>query len=171
MVGVTISLLIYAIVGHDVASSFKFQSDVFFNYFLPPIIFNSGYTMRKKSFFNNLGNVSVFGLAVTLVCFIIYSAAGVALLYGKLLVTNYYAIRTETKIEDEENPQIIDITIMQMLLFTALLCSSDVIAAVSIVDYTKQPKLFSCIFGEGVVNDIVSIILFNTVLQLQSVTF
>ena len=86
-------------------------------------------------------------------------------------MTNYYEIRTETKIEDEENPQIIDITIMQMLLFTALLCSSDVIAAVSIVDYTKQPKLFSCIFGEGVVNDIVSIILFNTVLQLQSVTF
>ena len=58
-----------------------------------------------------------------------------------------------------------------MLLFTALLCSSDVVAAVSIVDYTKQPKLFSCIFGEGVVNDIVSIILFYTVLQLQSVTF
>lgn len=60
---------------------------------------------------------------------------------------------------------------MQVLLFTALLCSSDVVAAVSIVDYTQQPKLYSCIFGEGVVNDIVSIILFNTVLQLQSVTF
>lgn len=56
-------------------------------------------------------------------------------------------------------------------MITALLCSSDVVAAVSIVDYTKQPKLFSCIFGEGVINDIVSIILFNTILSLQSVTF
>ena len=58
-----------------------------------------------------------------------------------------------------------------MLLITALLCSSDVVAAVSIVDYTQQPKLFSCIFGEGVVNDIVSIILFNTILNLQEVEF
>ena len=43
------------------------------------------------------------------------------------------------------------------------MCSSDVIAAVSIVKYDEQPDLFSCIFGEGVVNDAVSIILFNAV--------
>ena len=60
--------------------------------------------MRKKSFFNNLGNVSVFGLAVTLVCFVIYSAAGFALLQGKLLVTNYYAKRIGQTVEEEENP-------------------------------------------------------------------
>ena len=58
-----------------------------------------------------------------------------------------------------------------MLLFTALLCSSDVVAAVSIVSYEAQPKLFSCIFGEGVFNDIVSIILFNTVESLQGASF
>lgn len=58
-----------------------------------------------------------------------------------------------------------------MLLFTALLCSSDVVAAVSIVSYEAQPKLYSCIFGEGVFNDIVSIILFNTVSALQSADF
>ena len=56
---------------------------------------------------------------------------------------------------------------MPLLLFTSLLCSSDVVAAVSIVSYNDQPKLYSCIFGEGVVNDIVSIILFNTVKGLQ----
>jgi len=57
------------------------------------------------------------------------------------------------------------------MLFTSLLCSSDVVAAVSIVDYHEQPKLYSCIFGEGVFNDIVSIILFNTVNSLQNSTF
>lgn len=49
------------------------------------------------------------------------------------------------------------------MIVCALLCSSDVVAAVSIVSYEEQPKLYSCIFGEGVFNDIVSIILFNTV--------
>ena len=53
-----------------------------------------------------------------------------------------------------------------MLLFTALMASSDTVAAVSIVDYDSQPKLYSCIFGEGVFNDIVSIVLFKTVEQL-----
>merc|ERR1711957_220160 len=57
------------------------------------------------------------------------------------------------------------------MLFTSLLCSSDVVAAVSIVDYHGQPKLYSCIFGEGVFNDIVSIILFNTVNSLQDAQF
>jgi len=38
-----------------------------------------------------------------------------------------------------------------------------VIAAISMISYNDQPKLFSIIYGEGVFNDIVSIILFNTV--------
>ena len=66
---------------------------------------------------------------------------------------------------------LVDIKLMPMLLFTSLLCSSDVVAAVSIVSYSEQPKLYSCIFGEGVVNDIVSIILFNCILGLQEKSF
>jgi sodium/hydrogen exchanger-like protein 6/7/sodium/hydrogen exchanger 8 len=51
----------------------------------------------------------------------------------------------------------------EVLSVCALLCSSDVIAAISMINYADQPKLFSIVYGEGVFNDIVSIILFNTV--------
>jgi len=34
------------------------------------------------------------------------------------------------------------------------------------ISYTDQPKLFSIVYGEGVFNDIVSIIMFNTVQSL-----
>ena len=51
----------------------------------------------------------------------------------------------------------------ECLLMCSLLCSSDVIAAVSLISFDKSPKLFSVVFGEGIVNDAVSIILFNTV--------
>jgi sodium/hydrogen exchanger-like protein 6/7/sodium/hydrogen exchanger 8 len=51
----------------------------------------------------------------------------------------------------------------QILSICSLLCSSDVIAAISMISYNDQPKLFSIVYGEGVFNDIVSIILFNTV--------
>ena len=47
----------------------------------------------------------------------------------------------------------------------SLLCSSDVIAAISLISYDEQPKLFSIVFGEGITNDAVSIILFNTVMK------
>ena len=45
----------------------------------------------------------------------------------------------------------------------SLLCATDVIAAVSLLNPKKQPKLFSMVFGEGIINDAVCIILFNTV--------
>ena len=54
---------------------------------------------------------------------------------------------------------------MEILLMCSLLCSSDVIAAVSLIKPKEQPKLFSLVFGEGIVNDAVSIILFNTVVK------
>jgi NhaP-type Na+/H+ or K+/H+ antiporter len=52
----------------------------------------------------------------------------------------------------------------------SLLCSSDVIAAVSLVSFEKEPDLYSIIFGEGITNDAVSIILFNTVMKYTSKT-
>jgi NhaP-type Na+/H+ or K+/H+ antiporter len=146
--------------------------------------------MRKKKFFANLGNVALFGLVVTLVCFVIYSAmAYIVINHFGLMMTNYYDINyhdseyTSTNPNASasnagtpivvlvQNPMPIVVPTMQILLLCALLCSSDVVSAVSIVDYKQQPKLYSCIFGEGVFNDIVSIILFNTVEQLQSVQF
>jgi len=126
--------------------------------------------MYKKTFFKNLGNVAVFGLVVTLVCFVLYSFFGWLLLQKiGLEMHNPYCENNGINPciingAHYENPQSITMPTMQILLFTALLCSSDVVAAVSIVDYTQQPKLYSCIFGEGVFNDIVSIILFNTVI-------
>jgi sodium/hydrogen exchanger-like protein 6/7/sodium/hydrogen exchanger 8 len=52
---------------------------------------------------------------------------------------------------------------MEVFLMCSLLCSTDVIAAVSLINPAEQPKLFSLVFGEGITNDAVSIILFQTV--------
>ena len=52
-------------------------------------------------------------------------------------------------------------------MISSLLCSSDVIAAISIVKYEEQPKLFSIIFGEGIVNDAIALILFQSVAVIK----
>ena len=164
ILGIIWSVSFYAIYGDDpnLINAYGFRDNLFFYAILPPLIFNSGFNMKRKKFFQNLGNIMIFGLVVTLVCFFIYSAAS----YGAQ--TLFYIPMNSTQSNLSTRVQL---PVMHLLLFTSLLCSSDVVAAVSIVDYEAQPKLFSCIFGEGVFNDIIAIVLFSIVSRLQLVKF
>ena len=63
---------------------------------------------------------------------------------------------------------ILNLTTLEIILMCSLLCSTDVIAAVSLINPVEQPKLFSLVFGEGITNDAVSIILFNTVVTFTA---
>jgi NhaP-type Na+/H+ or K+/H+ antiporter len=47
--------------------------------------------------------------------------------------------------------------------FSATICATDSVAALTIIKPEKYPKLFSVVFGEGMVNDAVAIILFKVV--------
>jgi len=164
ILGLVISIILWFACGgpqgdDSLSSTFKFSSSFFMDFMLPPLVFNAGYTMRKKKFFDNLGNISMNGLCVTIFCFIIYGIGGIFLVSLDLTMVNY----SENNQLGEDTSKPISVTVFQSLLFAGLLCSSDVVAAVSIVDYEQQPKLYSLCFGEGVFNDIVSIILYNTV--------
>lgn len=102
--------------------------------------------------------------------FVIYSILTYLLVTNfEITMTNYYALQHD--IDVGPNPAPFSLNTMRLCVVTSLLCSTDVVAAVSIVDYSKQPKLYSVIFGEGIVNDIVCIILFNTIINLQAVDF
>lgn len=48
------------------------------------------------------------------------------------------------------------------MFISSIFCSSDIIAAITIVKFEDQPKLFSIILGEGLFNDAVAVILFET---------
>ena len=76
--------------------------------------------------------------------------------YFSLVISWKFGCRIET---------VLDLKTLEVLLMCSLLCSSDVIAAVSLIKPKEQPKLFSLVFGEGIVNDAVSIILFQTVVK------
>ena len=51
LVGICFSFAFYNANKDSDASVFKFDEAVFFNFFLPPIIFNSGFNMRRRKFF------------------------------------------------------------------------------------------------------------------------
>jgi NhaP-type Na+/H+ or K+/H+ antiporter len=51
----------------------------------------------------------------------------------------------------------------ECLLLASVLCATDTVAALSIVKEKSFPTLNSILFGEGVVNDAVAILLFHAV--------
>ena len=132
--------------------------------------------MRRKKFFKNIGTIMKLGFVATLLCCTVYSA----MMYGALKIGWMKRYHPECDKDPNNSSKVIpghcvdnngnyanilDLNIgsYEILSLCSLLCSSDVIAAISMLDYTESPKLFSIVYGEGVFNDIVSIILFGVV--------
>jgi NhaP-type Na+/H+ or K+/H+ antiporter len=68
-------------------------------------------------------------------------------------------------VPETESYESFELSVMEILLMCSLLVCTDVVAAVAVINYEQQPKLFSLVFGEGITNDAVCIILFNTVME------
>lgn len=60
---------------------FTFRTDVFFNVLLPPIIFNAGFSVKKKLFFANFVTLTLFGVLGTFISVAIISGGCHALLH------------------------------------------------------------------------------------------
>lgn len=51
------------IMGHDeFTEMLTFDENFFFYFCLPPIVFASGYNMKRKKFFENIKNILIFGV-------------------------------------------------------------------------------------------------------------
>lgn len=142
-----------------VAELLKFDDNTFFFVCLPPIVFASGFNMQRGNFFANIKNILLFGMVTTFLCFFIFSMA-------TILIVNQGWMQQYNGRTGVWGP--LSLTSAECLLMCSLLCSSDVVAAISLISYNEQPKLFSIVFGEGIINDAVSIILFNTVSKYTS---
>lgn len=118
--------------------------------------------MSRKKFFQNITNILICGVFGTVTTFFVFSSLTLWL-NGSRYLTQYSGTT------GEETPLVF--STMEVLLMCSLLCSTDVIAAISMVNSETSPKLYSLLFGEGVVNDAVSIILFNSVLKFASEPF
>lgn len=83
--GMLVSFIIYKILQHNseaeiVMQDLKFDEEIFFDLILPLIIFPSGFNMRRKKFFRNIGTIMKFGFVGTLFAFAIYTAMAYGLL-------------------------------------------------------------------------------------------
>lgn len=109
-------------------------------------MFASAYTMSKKYFLKNMGYILGLGILGTVVAMIIISSV---LLWGN---RHFADENGNTWIKDEE-----------CLLLASVLASTDTVAVLTLVTADKYEVLNSVLFGEGVVNDAVTILLYQAV--------
>lgn len=119
-----------------------FSPEIFFNIMLPPIIFNAGYSLKKRHFFRNIGSILVFAfVGTTISCF----ATG-SLLY---VFTKIFGM---------------GFSYQELLFFGALISATDPVTVISLfAELHVEADLFALVFGESALNDAVAMVLSSTI--------
>ncbi|XP_077404070.1 sodium/hydrogen exchanger 3-like isoform X3 [Vanacampus margaritifer] len=135
----------FIIWGADKVELFRLTPTVFFLYLLPQIVLDAGYFMPNKLFFRNIGTILVYAVIGTLwntvsLGFTLWGCQkGGAM--GKL-----------------------DMDLLHYLLFSSVIAAVDPVAVFSVFEEVHVNEvLFILVFGESLVNDGVTVMLFNTI--------
>uniref|UniRef100_A0A8C5FX10 Sodium/hydrogen exchanger n=1 Tax=Gadus morhua TaxID=8049 RepID=A0A8C5FX10_GADMO len=127
----------------DKVQTFTLTPTVFFFYLLPQVILDAGYTMPNKLFFSNLGAILVYAIIGT--C---WNAASVGL--------SLWGCHMGGAMGD------IEIGLLQYLLFGSLIAAVDPVAVLAVFEQVHVNEvLFIMVFGESLLNDGVTVVLFN----------
>lgn len=117
----------------------KFSPQSFFLLLLPPIIFESGYSLHKGNFFENLGSIVLFAVMGTAISALIVGGGLFGL--GKIGI-------------------VYELDLIQSFAFGCLISAVDPVATLAIFHgMDVNPTLNMLVFGESVLNDAVSIVM------------
>lgn len=145
IVGLFAGMLVGAVLrlgpGQEVQNMLSFSNTIMLNVLLPPIILASGYDLRQENFFRNFGIILAFAFAGTFIS---------AIVIGVLVYLWSLADFT------------ISLSILDCLIFGSTLSATDPVTILAIFNTKKvDPTLYSIIFGESLLNDAVSIVMFE----------
>ena len=79
LAGALISFLAYATGMSHFNEIMTFDQKIFFYFCLPPIVFASGFNMKRKVFFENFHSVMIFGVFGTILQFLLFSLGTLAI--------------------------------------------------------------------------------------------
>jgi len=72
-----------------------------------------------------------------------------------------------SKFDLKKHPILLDFSLMDAFSFGAVISSTDPVAALTFIHEDTEPKLFDILFGEGVLNDAVSIVIYKILTDFQ----
>ncbi|XP_077437076.1 sodium/hydrogen exchanger 8 isoform X1 [Vanacampus margaritifer] len=159
-----------------------FRPNMFFLLLLPPIIFESGYSLHKGNFFQNIGSITLFAVIGTAISAFIVGGGiyflgqvrcvhatfghGKKLFVSKCDVFPHYSHCSVLSILSVSPPQadvIYKMSMTDSFAFGSLISAVDPVATIAIFNALNvDPVLNMLVFGESILNDAVSIVLTNT---------
>lgn len=138
-----VGLVLLVTSGDSIRNLISFDYQIFFNLLLPPIILSSGYELHQANFFRNIGTILTFAFAGTFL-----SAVVIGLILW--LFTLVF-------------PGSLDMTFVDAISVGATLSATDPVTILAIFNsYKVDPKLYTIIFGEAILNDAIAIVIFET---------
>ncbi len=141
--GMTVGLILRLSVGQSIQDLVTFDYQIFFNLLLPPIILASGYELHQANFFRNIGTILTFAFAGTFISAVILGL--VLWLYTQMPLEAF------------------TLSFVEAISVGATLSATDPVTILAIFQtYKVDPKLYTIIFGESILNDAVAIVLFET---------
>ncbi|TAQ85883.1 hypothetical protein B7494_g5795 [Chlorociboria aeruginascens] len=141
--GMTVGLIIRISAGNSIQSLVSFDYQVFFNLLLPPIILASGYELHQANFFRNIGTILTFAFAGTFISAVVLGL--ILWVYARIPLGG------------------VSMSFVDAIAVGATLSATDPVTILAIFNtYKVDPKLYTVIFGESILNDAVAIVLFET---------
>ncbi|KAL1771838.1 sodium/hydrogen exchanger 4 [Sigmodon hispidus] len=119
------------------------DSSIYFLYLLPPIVLESGYFMPTRPFFENIGSILWWAGLGALI-----NAFGIGLSLYFICQIKAFGLG--------------DINLLQNLLFGSLISAVDPVAVLAVFEEARvNEQLYMMIFGEALLNDGISVVLYN----------
>ena len=113
---------------------------------LPPIIFESGFNMEKKTFFKNMGSVMMFSFIGTFIA--IFSSSFMFYFMGKTEISPSFSFK-------------------ESFAFGSLISATDPVSVLAIFkELDADANLYSLVFGESIFNDAITIVMYRTITDL-----
>ncbi|KAG6731920.1 hypothetical protein I3842_01G152200 [Carya illinoinensis] len=175
-IGLCTGIVILLTTGGKSSHLLVFSEDLFFIYLLPPIIFNAGFQVKKKQFFRNFMTIMLFGAIGTLISFAIISLGAIHFFQkmnigslkigdflGTIIITLcvYILLFILFYIGDNFLPVYLFIPLIAAI--GAIFSATDSVCTLQVLNQDETPLLYSLVFGESVVNDATSVVLFNAI--------
>lgn len=140
--GMTVGLILRMSSGDSIRSPLSFDYQIFFNILLPPIILSCGYELHQANFFRNIGTILTFAFAGTFLSAVVIG-----------LILWLFALIPGTP----------NMTFVGAISVGATLSATDPVTILAIFNtYKVDPKLYTIIFGESILNDAIAIVIFET---------
>lgn len=129
------------------SQTLRFSPAAFFYALLPPIVFAAGYNLKKRAFFSNIGPILTYAVLGTLASTLVFGIGTYMLVLIGIIRRSHMG----------GSP------FVECLMYGAAISSIDPVATLAVLAQVDTPPiLYNIVFGESVLNDAVSIVLFRS---------